>query len=117
MTTAKLYGIKNCDTVKKALSWLDAKGISYDFHNYKKQGLDKAAFSSSIAQHGWEATINKRGTSWRQLAEADKKAINDTTALKYAQENPSLVKRPLLIVNGAVYLGFNEKTYKDIFST
>ncbi len=114
--TAKLYGIKNCDTVKKALNWLDTKNISYEFHNYKKQGLDETAFTSSITQHGWEATINKRGTSWRQLPDIDKKAFNDTTALKYARKNPSLVKRPLLIVNGATYLGFNEKTYKDIFS-
>lgn len=116
MTTAKLYGIKNCDTVKKALNWLDNKNIPYDFHNYKKQGLDEAAFNSAIAQHGWEAVINKRGTSWRQVPDDIKKSTTDATAINLAKENPSIVKRPLLILNGAVHLGFNEKDYKELFS-
>jgi Spx/MgsR family transcriptional regulator len=114
--TAKLYGIKNCDTVKKALNWLDKHNITYQFHNYKKQGLDENAFNTAIAQHGWETVINKRGTSWRALPDTIKKTITDTTAINIAKENPSLVKRPLLILNGAAYLGFKEADYKEIFS-
>lgn len=115
MTTAKIYGIKNCDTVKKTLKWLDSKNIAYDFHNYKKQGLDETAFNSAINQHGWEAVINKNGTTWRQLPDDVKKSITDSTAITIAKENPSIVKRPLLVLNGAVHLGFNEKTYKELF--
>ena len=114
--TIKLYGIKNCDTVKKTLNWLDSHGISYDFHNYKKQGLDDAAFQTAIDQHGWDIIINKRGTSWRQLDEATKNNVNDDNAITIARDNPSLVKRPLLIKDGIVYVGFKEKDYKEIFS-
>lgn len=115
MTT--IYGIKNCDTMKKALNWLDEHAISYQFHDYKKQGLDGAAFKAAIQAHGWENAINRRGTTWRQLPDDIKSSMTPETVLKAAKDNPSLVKRPLLIHDGKVYLGFKDTQYANIFST
>ncbi len=111
-----LYGIKNCDTVKKALKWLDSRGISYTFHNYKKQGADKDALTKAIEQHGWESVINKRGTTWRNLPDDIKAGTNAQNAMDLALENPSIIKRPLLIIGDTTYLGFNEENYRNIFS-
>ncbi len=114
MALITLYGIKNCDTMKKAMQWLDKNGIEYSFHNYKKQGVDQAALEAAIAQHGWDTVINKRGTTWRQLPENVKSSMNAEKAVTAAIENPSLIKRPLLMIGAQTYIGFNEAQYKDI---
>ena len=115
MSLIKIYGIKNCDTMKKALKYLDAKGVPYDFHNYKKDGLDEDVLKLAIEQHGWDIVINKRGTSWRGLPEDVKQKADQDSVVALAKENPSLVKRPLLMIGDTTYLGFSEEDYGTLF--
>ncbi len=115
MSFIKIYGIKNCDTMKKALKWLDKHGVAYEFHNYKKEGLDKDALQKAIDQHGWENAINKRGTSWRNLPDNVKATADAKKAIELAEDNPSLVKRPLLVIGDTTVLGFSEQDYKELF--
>lgn len=111
----KLYGIKNCDTVKKARTWLKDHEIPYEFHNYKKDGADKDVLKEAIKTHGWETVINRRGTTWRHLDEATKESLNEKTAVVIAMENPSIIKRPLLIHDGKSHVGFKPEDYEAIF--
>lgn len=110
-----LYGIKNCDTVKKARSWLKDRDIHYTFHNYKKDGVNETVLQQAITLHGWEMVINRRGTTWRQIPDDIKDAMNDDKAMALAIENPSVIKRPLLVNGKDIHLGFSEETYADIF--
>jgi len=109
-----LYGIKNCDTVKKARKYLDASGVSYRFHDYRADGLDADLLESFVATLGWEALLNTRGTTWRKLDEATRSAVNNSAA---AQElmlaMPAIIKRPLLCAaDGSMLLGFSESLYQ-----
>ena len=113
MTT--LFGIKNCDSVKKARTWLKDHDIEYTFHNYKKDGIHDATLQQAIAEHGWEAVINRRGTTWRELPQKTRDTMNTNKAMEIAHQNPSIVKRPLLLHNGTTYLGFKAEQYTDIF--
>lgn len=113
MTT--LYGIKNCDTMKKAFKWLDAQSIAYDFYDYKKTGAEEAVLKTAIAAHGWDSILNRRGTTWRQLTETQKNNMDEAGAIKVALENPSIIKRPLLVHNEQIYLGFSAEHYSAIF--
>ena len=113
--TTTLYGIKNCDTMKKAFKWLEAENIPYTFHDYKKDGADEETLKLAIEIHGWETVINRRGTTWRKLSEDIKNAMNDNTAIDTARKNPSLIKRPLLVHKGSTTLGFKDDIYKQIF--
>lgn len=113
--SVKIFGIKNCDTMKKAFTWLDEAGVSYDFHDYKKLGVDDAVLKDAIAAHGWENVINKRGTTWRKLPEDVQANMDDEQAIAIAEENPSIVKRPLLLKDGQTYLGFKADQYAKIF--
>lgn len=115
MSTPTLYGIKNCDTIKKALKWLEKNHISYTFHDYKKNGLDIAIFKQAVNEHGWETVINKRGTTWRALSEEQKNTMNDTIALECSIDNPSIVTRPILLFNGKTYIGFKDAFYEETF--
>lgn len=101
--------------MKKAMKWLDDNGVDYDFHNYKKEGVDADVLKQAIEEHGWEIVINKRGTTWRALPEQVQNAINDEKALEIAKENPSIVKRPLLLRLGQTYMGFDKKIYEGLF--
>lgn len=107
----KIYGIKNCDTMKKALKWLDDAGVSYDFIDYKKAGVAADLITAAISQHGWEAVINKRGTTWRKLDDDLKNNMNAESALSLAIEQPSVIKRPLLLRDGDITLGFSADAY------
>ena len=113
MTT--IYGIKNCDTMKKAFNWLDKKGIDYAFHDYKKEDPDIAILGKAITEHGWEEVINRRGTTWRKLDDATKESMNAEKAIPLALENPSILKRPLLLKDGETHLGFKPDQYEKIF--
>ena len=115
MNQPVLYGIKNCDTMKKAFAWLDERGVVYDFHDYKKQGADETILRAAIDAHGWENVINRRGTSWRKLPDDVKNAMDEEKAINAALENPSLIKRPLLVAHNAVTLGFDPDRYTQIF--
>jgi Spx/MgsR family transcriptional regulator len=110
-----MYGIPNCDSIKKARAWLDSRGISCRFHNYKKEGVDAAQLSLWVERLGWEALLNKRGTTWRKLADEKKEGINRERAILLMCENPSMIKRPVLIVAETIEIGFSEQKYAGLF--
>jgi len=109
-----VYGIKNCNTVKSALEWLNKNKIEFEFHDYKKSGITEAKLKEWCSQVGWESLVNKRGTTWRQLEEAvQKKVTNEKSAIALMIEKTSVIKRPLIEENGKiVLLGFDESEYK-----
>lgn len=115
MTT--LYGIKNCDTVKKARKWLDAHGVNYQFHDVREDGLTRPVVKNWVEALGWEAVVNRRSTTWKSLDAAARDDMNAASAIAAIVEQPTLFKRPLLDTGKAVYVGFSEATYKDIFAT
>lgn len=103
------YGIPNCDTVKKARKWLDAQGIAYTFHDYKKEGADAAKVESWIAAKGVDVVLNKRGTTFRKLSDAEKaQAENAAGAVQLLVANPSMIKRPVVEHDGGLLVGFKE---------
>jgi arsenate reductase len=112
MARPKIYGIKNCDSMKKAFLWLDKHGIAYDFHDYKKSGGDAAVLEAAIKAHGWENVINRKGTTWRALPEKARESMTEKTALAAALDNPSLVKRPLIVSGKDILLGYDEAAFK-----
>ena len=114
MSELKVYAIPNCNTVKKALDWLKAKKIVYEFHDYKKLGITSAILTSWCAQVGWEALVNKKGATWRQLPpEVQAKITTQKAAIALMIEKTSIIKRPLLTINDKVILlGFEEVEYK-----
>ena len=115
MTIVKIYGIKNCDTMKKAFKWLEKHNIAYEFFNYK-EGVDAPVIKNALTQQGWENVINKRGTTWRKLPKNTQEAMDNNNALETAIASPSIIKRPLLICNDEdIILGFNEEKYTEIF--
>jgi Spx/MgsR family transcriptional regulator len=113
--TVTLYGIPNCDTIKKARNWLKNQQIDYQFHDYRKQGIDGTLLQSMAAQLGWETMLNRRGTTWRAVPEAQKAQIDEASALQLMCENPAMIKRPILAHGNSMYIAFNEKQYQEIF--
>jgi arsenate reductase len=109
----KLYGIPNCNTVKKARTWLDEHGVSYTFHDFKKQGIDAATLASWLSQTPWEKLVNRAGMTWRGLSEETKSSIIDNaSAIKLMVDKTSVIKRPVLIKDDKIVcLGFDETTY------
>lgn len=110
----KLYGIPNCNTVKKAREWLQNNSISYEFHDFKKQGVDANTLSTWLEQYPWEKLVNRAGMTWRNLSEAEKTAIVDNeSAITLMQNKTSVIKRPVLIKNDQILaLGFDETSYQ-----
>jgi arsenate reductase len=108
----QLYGIPNCDTVKKARAWLDARGIAYGFHDYKKEGADLARLGEWSDAVGWDTLLNRRGTTFRGLADADKTAIDRAKALHLMAKHPSLIKRPVVEYPGGVLVGFDAAAWE-----
>ena len=111
----KVYGIKNCDTVKKALKWLADNQIAHQLHDYRVDGLDTVWLEQAEQAFGWEALVNKRSTTWRNLDQAVKENFSRTTALKVLTEQPTLIKRPIILQDGKALIGFNEAEYKAAF--
>lgn len=109
-----LYGIKNCDTMKKAMKWLDSEGIAYEFHDYRKNGIDADMLSTFAATLGWEALLNTRGTTWRKLPDADKADMTETKAIDLMVTNDALVKRPVWQKGSEHRLGFAAKDQDNI---
>ena len=108
-----LFGIKACDTMKKARVWLDENGVAYDFHDYKVKGADKAELEKRVAEHGWEKVLNKAGTTFRKLPDEAKADIDATKAIALMMEQPSMIKRPVLDMgNGKTVLGFKPEIYQ-----
>lgn len=102
------YGIPNCDTVKKARKWLEAKGVDYTFHDYKKEGADPAKLTGWIDAKGVDVVLNRRGTTFRKLSDADKADIDNAKAVRLMVDQPSLIKRPVVEYDGGVLVGFKE---------
>ncbi len=111
-----LYGIKNCDTVKKARTWLEQHNVDYRFHDFRADGLTAAQVAQWIADLGLDALVNKRSTTWKELDETIKNQFNEATAVEVISEYPTLVKRPLLDTGGQQYVGFKDSEYNRIFS-
>jgi len=106
--TIQLYGIPNCDTVKKARRWLDAQGVEYAFHDYKKEGADAGRLASWSDAMGWEVLLNKRGTTYRKLSDEQKADIDRARAIDLMVQHPSLIKRPVVEYDGGILVGFGE---------
>ncbi len=112
----KLYGIPNCNTVKKARTWLDDHGITYEFHDFKKQGLDQSTVSTWLSQKPWDKLVNRAGMTWRNLSDAEKTAVTDEkSACDLMLQKTSVIKRPILVKDDSIIaLGFDEATYQTL---
>lgn len=110
-----LYGIKNCDTVRKARKWLDAEGITFHFHDLRADGLDRKTLRAWVKAVGWEILLNKRGTTWRQLPDKDRETVDESKAIDLMLDHPTLIKRPVLVRSKQVHVGFKPADYKKLF--
>lgn len=117
MTTYCMYGIKNCDTIKKARRWLEERNVDYRFHDYRADGLDDSLLTRFIHTLGWEAMLNTRGTTWRKLSDEQKAAASSEAGAKALMlEQPAIIKRPLLTKGDAMQLGFSDADYQQFTS-
>ncbi|OBZ96880.1 ArsC family transcriptional regulator [Pararhizobium polonicum] len=110
-----IYGIKNCDTMKKARTWLDSHGIAYDFHDYKASGITAEVLQRWCAALGWETVLNRAGTTFRSLPDADKQGLNEDKAIALMLAQPSMIKRPVLDRDGTLIAGFKPDVYQSAF--
>lgn len=110
-----LYGIKACDTMKKARAWLDGHGIAYAFHDYKTAGIDRARLAAWCAELGWEVLLNRSGTTFRKLPESDRAGLTEAKALTLMLAQPSMIKRPVLDLGARRIVGFRPETYAAAF--
>ncbi|MCM8730799.1 ArsC family reductase [Hephaestia sp. GCM10023244] len=110
-----IYGIKNCDTMKKARTWLDAHGVAYDFHDYKTAGIDAATLRGWAEVVGWETLLNRAGTTFRKLPDADKAGLDEEKAIALMVAQPSMIKRPVLAHDGALLVAFKPERYAALF--
>ena len=115
MSGVTIYGIRNCDTMKKAFAWLGAHGIAYDFHDYKKMGIGEADVARWSDAAGWEKLLNRAGTSFRKLPEADQQGLTCDKALALMVANPSMIKRPVLETGDRIEVGFKPERYAALF--
>ncbi len=110
-----IYGIKNCDTMKKAMRWLDENNISYQFHDYRKNGLEKPLLELLEKKVGWQTLLNKRGTTWRKLDDNTKSSVDRNKALTLMLAQPAMIKRPVLVNAESALVGFSLEQYQQIF--
>ena len=110
-----IYGIKNCDTMKKARTWLDSHDVAYSFHDYKTEGIDKASLERWAKAVGWEVLLNRAGTTFRALPDRDKEGLNEKKAIGLMLAQPSMIKRPVLDVGGKLTVGFKPEVYAGVF--
>ncbi|MDQ2634993.1 MAG: arsenate reductase [Pseudomonadota bacterium] len=115
--TVTIYGIKNCDTVKKARSWLEASGVEHRFVDYRAEGLDPKHLARWKTAVGWEKLLNRASTTFKQLSDADKAGLDEKKALALMQAHPTLIKRPVLDVDGAITVGFKPQIYEQAVSS
>jgi Spx/MgsR family transcriptional regulator len=114
--TITLYGIPNCDTVKKARAWLDAHGVAYEFHDYKKAGIAAAKLKTWSKALGWESVLNRAGTTFRKLPDAEKAGLDQAKAIALMLEQPSMIKRPIVEYKGGLLLGFKQTEWEAAFA-
>jgi arsenate reductase len=110
-----IYGIKNCDTMKKARSWLDKHGVAYAFHDYKTVGIKKAVLESWAKNAGWEILLNRAGTTFRKLPDAERENVTEKKAIALMLAQPSMIKRPVLDIGGKITVGFKPEVYEKAF--
>jgi arsenate reductase len=108
-----MYGIKNCDTIKKARAWLDTQGVEYRFHDYKAEGIDRARLEKWCRELGWEKLLNRAGTTFRKLPDADKSGLDERKAVALMLAQPSMIKRPVLDAGSRLLAGFDVESYKS----
>jgi arsenate reductase len=106
-----IYGIKNCDTMKKARAWLDSHGVAYSFHDYKAEGIERARLARWAKEVGWETLLNRAGTTFRKLDDADKESLSEARAIALMLAQPSMIKRPVLDLGGKLLVGFKPEIY------
>ena len=110
-----MYGIRNCDTIRKARAWLADREVDYTFHDYKSAGIDARQLARWCGELGWEALLNRAGTTWRKLPEADRQAIDERKAIALMQAQPSMIKRPVLDLGDRLLVGFKAELYERAF--
>lgn len=111
-----IYGIKNCDTMKKARGWLDKLGVQHDFHDYKSAGIDRGRLENWAREAGWETLLNRAGTTFRKLPDKDREGITEKRAIALMMAQPSMIKRPVLDIGGKLLVGFKPEQYEKAFS-
>ena len=111
----KVYGIRNCDTMKKAFAWLEQRSVGYDFHDYKKEGIAAAKLKEWAARAGWEKLANTRGPTWRKIPDAQKLNLNESRALALLQQNPSAIRRPIVEQGAKLLVGFDPAEFDAAF--
>jgi arsenate reductase (glutaredoxin) len=111
---ATIYGIRNCDTMKKARAWLEAHGVDYEFHDYKAAGVDRAKLEAWAKKAGWEVLLNRAGTTFRKLPDAAKQDLDERKAIRLMIDQPSMIKRPVLEIGQKLLVGFSEERYSTI---
>jgi len=107
-----IYGIKNCDTMKKARAWLDAHGVAYSFHDYKTAGIERPRLEAWAREVGWETLLNRAGTTFRKLPDKDRDGLSEKKAMALMLDQPSMIKRPVLDIGGTLVVGFKPETYE-----
>ncbi len=110
----RVYGIRNCDTMKKAFTWLEKHGVEYDFHDYKKAGVPEGKLEAWAKRAGWEKLANTRGPTWRKIPEPRRTDLNEARALKLLEENSSAIKRPVVEAGSTLLVGFDEKEFAKL---
>ena len=113
MSKVNLFGIKNCDTMKKAFNWLSENGVDYEFTDYKKAGVAAAHLADWSQRAGWETLLNKRGLTWKKLTDAERTDVNETKAIELMAQHPSLIKRPVLDTGRQLIIGFTPENYAE----
>ena len=109
-----VYGIKNCDTMKKARAFLDKKGVAYDFHDYKTAGIERGRLEGWVRKAGWETLLNRAGTTFRKLPDRDKEGLTEAKAIQLMIANPSMIKRPVLEAGAKLLVGFRPEQYETL---
>ena len=112
---ATIYGIKNCDTMKKARAWLDGRGVAYAFHDYKAVGIERATLEAWAREVGWEVLLNRSGTTFRKLPDAAREGLTEAKAIALMLDQPSMIKRPVLDLGGRLLVGFKPEQYEATF--
>jgi Spx/MgsR family transcriptional regulator len=110
-----IYGIKNCDTMKKARAWLDQRGVAYAFHDYKASGIDRRRLEGWARAVGWESLVNRAGTTFRKLPDKEKDGLTEKKAIALLLAQPSMIKRPVLDIGGRLTVGFKPEQYETLF--
>ena len=113
--TTTIYGIPNCDTMKKARAWLSDHGVAATFHDYKKAGIDRARLEGWVRRAGWETLLNRAGTTFRKLPDADKQNLTEKKAIALMLTHPGMIKRPVLAAKGKLSVGFKPEHYRALF--